>query len=104
MNARRQSTRRNAIAEWMDDLIPPPIQRAVISAVMLMVMAKLGLTVDQNGQVAQKAVASIEEIQSAMSNELARSFEARRKTWTLSNDLQRIEGKIDTIIERTARP
>lgn len=36
-------------------------------------------------------------IENTMSNVLDRSFEARRKSWTLSNDLARIERKIDEL-------
>lgn len=97
MNARRQTTRRGQMADWIDDLIPPSLQRAILSAVLLGGMARMGITVDQNGQVAKQVAASVEDVRVAVSNELARSYEARRKTWTLSNDIARIEAKIDRL-------
>lgn len=96
----KKPTRRATVAEALDNLIPPSLQRTIISLVVMGWLAKMGITVDQNGQVAQQAAASIEQIQAAFSNELARSYEARRKTWTLSNDVARLEGKIDRLLER----
>lgn len=96
----RRRNRREAAGDWIDGIIPPALQRAIVSAVTLAILGALGLKVDTTGEKADDAARNVQEIVNAVSNMQERSYAERRKTWTLSNDLSRIESKVDVLLER----
>ena len=103
MSPARKQRARDKAGEWLDTLIPPSLQRTLVSAVTVAVLGALGLKLESNGEKAEKVVASVDEIVSAISNMQERAYTERRKSWTLSNDLARIEAKVDALIERASR-
>lgn len=120
MTAARKQNRRQSFAEWLDELLPPTLQRAIASAVLMVVaaaMSKIGLDIQGSKHVTEQAATQVlqaaqqtsnmtvlvSEIVNAISNQQERAYAERRKTWTLSNDLNRIEGKIDAILEGTRK-
>jgi len=59
-------------------------------------------TVDEAKNTAESNAAMLSNIEERVTFVLEKQYENRRKSWTLSNDLARIEGKIDKITERVS--
>jgi len=97
----------------LDRWIQPSIQRALVTSLILVYLHRLGVNVESltgiaesNGKTAQEAVAKADQtavtlagIERVIEHVGERQYAERRKSWTLSNDLQRIEGKIDRLLE-----
>lgn len=73
---------RDTAADWIDRNVPPAIQRAVVSAVMLVVMGWLGVQTGDNKAAVQQAATN--------------SAAAVRSPW-MSNTLVDVVARLDRI-------
>ena len=91
----------------LDEWVHPSIQRAVITAVMLAMLTKMGLNVDAvnsvlgsvRGQAETNAV-TLAQIESTMVSVLEKQAAERRKTYTLTNDIAEIRATLKRLEER----
>lgn len=86
---------------WLDAVIPPSIQRGIISAVILTLLVKMGVSVDtvsqlaaSNHEVAVGVSTGVTNLEAVVMAALDKSFDARRKTMTLTQDVARIESEV----------
>lgn len=91
----------------LDEWVHPSIQRAVITAVMLAMLTKMGLNVDAvnsvlgsvRGQAETNAV-TLAQIESTMVSVLEKQAAERRKTYTLTNDIAEIRAALKRLEDR----
>ena len=91
----------------LDEWVHPSIQRAVITAVMLAMLTKMGLNMDAvnsvlgsvRGQAETNAV-TLAQIESTMVSVLEKQAAERRKTYTLTNDIAEIRAALKRLEDR----
>ena len=91
----------------LDEWIHPSIQRAVVTAVMLTMLTKMGLNMDAVNSVlgsvrgqAETNTVTLAQIESTMVSVLEKQAAERRKTYTLTNDIAEIRATLKRLEER----
>ena len=102
-----RSERMDRAGSRLDEWVHPSIQRAVITAVMLAMLTKMGLNMDAvnsvlgsvRGQAETNAV-TLAQIESTMVSVLEKQAAERRKTYTLTNDIAEIRAALKRLEDR----
>ena len=102
-----RSERMDRAGSRLDEWVHPSIQRAVITAVMLAMLTKMGLNMDAvnsvlgsvRGQAETNAV-TLAQIEATMVSVLERQAAERRKTYTLTNDIAEIRAALKRLEDR----
>ena len=97
-----RARRRDTFAAWLDSMVPASMQRLVVNAILLAVLAKVGIDVTGNGQQNEKIIENQEQMMGRVFGELLASSRTNwqaRGNWQ-SNILVEINGRLERLEAR----
>jgi hypothetical protein len=102
------NTKLKNAGSWIDDLVPPAFQGWLRVLVIIVALRYVGIDVSPINDVIKGIAGEVDEAKAIGASNAAsladieammeRVYAERRKSWTLTNDLARIESKLDRLL------